>query len=321
MGLLLWETRSAPTALTVLLMVVCEVYGVVVTVIIWKALTKTTEFVPGNAALLAGGMVGVTCAVVAVGMGMIGAQSLEILARKPQLRSGFFCICMLIMATALYSLIVSLVVVHKASKTAVDLAKQDVTTCLSAGLVAFLGSTVGLVACGTEIINKCSSRPHLQWKGMRFVVFNGLLGLLGLISAVLEMDHWPSTGTHDLESGLFLISSLGVAYSGYRGANGFGAVEPLLALPRWTMTSIICVLIGGVGIVVDTLLMDEQAVAAASQPVTPVISLVEVRGTPLHDRKALLGLGPVFFLVVSLLFWSAERERHATRLNSPPLLE
>jgi len=300
------------TAVSSIMLAVCVMYGFVGAAIIIDGLGKEPA-VAGNSALVAGLINGACSAISAVGQGYVSSKAVQAGARQPKIFVGFTLVLIYIEAFALYGLIVSIVSVSVAQKVQLDIASEAVIPFASVFLLATLGGVVGSTASGVAIMDVAVELPELMMKSMLPVVFNGVTGIYGLISAIVDTQPWPPKGNDSAAGILYLMSSVGLAYYGYHGVRalpgnpGSGMVNMILKLIS-SQSIGLCGLIYG-------LLVHGSRAGLNSVDVTGSLEPVTLFGKGLATLPAFHVLVLVF-LPMLFAFCGAQRQH---RLEAPLL--
>ena len=236
-----------------LMMAVCASYGFIGAFVINKNLSESqTSFVPGNAGLATGLVIGLTGSFSAMGLGWYAASAVQSCSLNPRVFVGFILVAIYIEAFALYGLIIGLVCINNGSKSLVDLAPDAAVPFASVSILAMLGGTVGTVLCGMAIMEVGVEQPQIIMKCILPVVFNGVTGIYGLISTVVAMAPWPAAGNDSIAGVFYIVSSMGLAYVGYHGVKDV-AKNNRSFLPM-IFKLIMCQSIGLVGLVISLLI-------------------------------------------------------------------
>jgi F0F1-type ATP synthase membrane subunit c/vacuolar-type H+-ATPase subunit K len=210
------EMQSKCVFVVVSLMIACTAYGIVGAIVIKKALEGELSFRPTNAGLASGLVIGFSSAFSTAGLGVFGSQAVQSIFQQTRLFVCFVLVAIFIEAFALYGFIVGIVTVKRANL--VDLAAGVVVPFASMDVLANLGGVVSTVAVGVTIMRVGADQTSMQMKCMFPVVCNGVIGIYGLMSAIVEAYRWPPTGEHACVVGvLYILSSVGLTYVGCSG--------------------------------------------------------------------------------------------------------
>lgn len=182
-----------------------------------------------NASLAAGLINGLTAACSAIGLGFFGSSGIRHGAGQPQLFVCFVLILIYIEAFALYGLIEAIELVAKA-KGGIDINAEAVVSFLSVTVLANVGGVAGSVLSGIAIMEVGSEQPGLVMKIMPPVIFNGVTGIYGLLSASVDTVPWPAKGNDSVVGVFYLVSSFALANVGYHGVKAVGAGGSLVTM-------------------------------------------------------------------------------------------
>eukprot|EP00930_Biecheleria_cincta_P008448 TRINITY_DN109892_c0_g1_i1.p1 TRINITY_DN109892_c0_g1~~TRINITY_DN109892_c0_g1_i1.p1 ORF type:complete len:344 (+),score=46.13 TRINITY_DN109892_c0_g1_i1:30-1061(+) len=193
---------------------VCVLYGCLAGFVMRSSLQKDPSVIRGNVCLSAGVLNGVTCFAVAIGLGMFGSAAVECGSRQPRLFVAFVLISIYIEAFALYALIITLTANGAAEYMHANLSEGLALPFASVDMLANLGGLLGTVFCGRAIMEVGVERSSI--KPLVPVVFNGVTGIYGLISAILDIT-LPVQGDDSVAGLLYVLSSVCLTYYGCRG--------------------------------------------------------------------------------------------------------
>jgi len=197
---------------------VCAVMiGICVAIGIGGALAL--QAAPDQAGLAAGLINGVSAGMAAVAVGLFGSKAVECAFLQPRLLAGATLVLAFIMAIALYGLVVALVTASAASRTAVDIAPANVQWFALSEIFANFGALLGSVASGWSIMEIGVEAPSLVMRCMVPMVYHGMIGIYGLLNAVIDTSSvsWPPKGNGAVAGPLYIVSGLGLAIVGHFG--------------------------------------------------------------------------------------------------------